>query len=134
MVSFLAATLVPLGSEAAVALMAATGYEPTMVLFVATTGNSLGALVNYFVGKWGRDFVLAKYIRTETQTLERAEASFGRWGSPVLFFAWLPIVGDPLTVVAGVLRVNLAAFAFWVILGKAFRYFLILIGVDFGIG
>ncbi|MBI9075022.1 MAG: DedA family protein [Desulfatibacillum sp.] len=133
-VSFLAATLLPLGSEAAVALMAATGFDPAMVLIVATTGNSLGALVNYYAGKWGRKFILKKYVQAETNSLEQAERVFGRWGSPVLFFAWLPIVGDPLTVVAGILRVSLLSFIFWVVLGKGARYFLILAGVDFGIG
>jgi len=51
---------------------------------------------------------------------------YGRWGSPILFFAWLPFVGDPLTVAAGVLRVNLWVFLFWVVLGKMFRYYILI--------
>ena len=58
--------------------------------------------------------------------LEKLEKVYGRWGSPILFFAWLPIVGDPLTVAAGVLRVNIYLFTFWVVLGKAFRYFILI--------
>ena len=111
-ISFLAATLVPLGSEAAVAVMAASGFDPSMVFIIATTGNSLGSLVNYFAGKWGGNFIVKKYVRTQSRKLDWAGKTFGKWGSPALFFAWLPIVGDPLTVVAGVLRVNLLPFIF----------------------
>jgi membrane protein YqaA with SNARE-associated domain len=126
LISFLAATLLPLGSEAAVVLMAANDFDPWGILGVATTGNSLGALVNYLVGRWGAAFVLARYIQVDPATLEKMENIYGRWGAPALFFAWLPFVGDPLTVAAGVLRVNLYAFAFWVVLGKAFRYYILI--------
>jgi membrane protein YqaA with SNARE-associated domain len=52
---------------------------------------------------------------------------YQKWGSPILFFTWIPIIGDPLTVVAGVFKLNLYIFIFWVVLGKAFRYFLVII-------
>lgn len=126
LISFSAATLLPLGSEAAVAFMAAADFDPQKLLLVATTGNSLGALVNYLVGKWGAAFVFTRYIRVDPVVLERLEKVYGRWGAPVLFFAWLPFVGDPLTVAAGVLRVNVYLFMFWVILGKMFRYYLLI--------
>ena len=126
LISFLAATLLPLGSEAAVALMAAADFDPLNLMIVATAGNSLGALVNYFAGKWGAAFVFARWIRVDAATLERLEKVYGRWGAPVLFFAWLPFVGDPLTVAAGVLRVPIGLFAFWVVLGKMFRYYLLI--------
>ncbi len=125
-ISFLAATLIPLGSEAAVILMALTGFNPGLVLLVASAGNSLGSFTNYFVGKWGGRFIFSKYIKVEKKNQERAEKVYGKWGSPVLFFAWLPILGDPITVVAGLLKVNLFVFAFWVVLGKALRYLIIL--------
>ena len=60
---------------------------------------------------------------------EKLEKVYGRWGAPVLFFAWLPFVGDPLTVAAGVLRVNLYVFTFWVVLGKMFRYYILIAAV-----
>jgi len=56
-ISFLAATLLPLGSEAAVVIMASAKFNPLGLLFIATIGNSLGALVNYLVGRWGADFI-----------------------------------------------------------------------------
>ncbi|MBU2490845.1 MAG: DedA family protein [Proteobacteria bacterium] len=129
LVSFTAATLVPLSSEGAVAALAASGFDPVLVLVTATAGNSLGALVNYFVGKWGGRFVFSRWIRVPESALNRAERTYGKYGAPVLFLAWLPVVGDPLTVAAGVLKVKLPAFLFWVILGKAFRYGVVLGGM-----
>ena len=126
LVSFLAATLLPLGSEAAVMLMAAADYAPGPLLAVATTGNSLGALVNYLVGKWGAAFIFARYIQVDQDVLDKAAKTCSRWGSPVLFFAWLPFIGDPLTVAAGVLRINIYAFTFWVVLGKMSRYWVLI--------
>lgn len=129
-VSFAAATVLPLGSEAAVALMAATGYNHLAVFLIATAGNVLGSLVNYAVGKWGRRFVRAPWLRIDPRQLARGEAVYGRWGAPILFFAWMPIVGDPLTLAAGVLKVPLPVFIFWVALGKALRYVLVITGAS----
>jgi len=58
------------------------------------------------------------------------ERIYKKWGSPALFFAWVPIVGDPLTVVAGALNLNLYLFTFWVVLGKAFRYALVILTTE----
>ena len=129
LISFLAATLLPLGSEAAVVLMAVSDSAPLKLLIIATAGNSLGGIVNYLVGKWGALFIFSRYIQVDRSALERLERVYGRWGAPILFFAWLPIVGDPLTVAAGALRVNIYVFTFWVVLGKAFRYLILIKGV-----
>ncbi len=125
-VSFLSATLLPLASEAFVALMPTIGYSAGLVLLFATTGNFLGSLTNYYIGKWGSDFVLARYLKTNQEKLDRARELFRRWGAPVLFFSWIPIIGDPLTVVGGILDVRFLTFSFWVLLGKTLRYLLIL--------
>lgn len=129
LISFLAATLLPLSSEATVALMAAKEFSPGGLLFIATAGNSLGALVNYLVGRWGADFVFSRFIKIDRATQEKLEKVYGRYGAPVLFFAWLPFVGDPLTVVAGALRVNPWVFISWVVLGKMFRYYFLIVAV-----
>ena len=126
LISFLAATLLPLGSEAAVALMASAEFNPLGLLFIATAGNSLGAMVNYLVGRWGAAFIFSRYIQIDSAVLERLERVYGRWGAPVLLFAWLPFVGDPLTVAAGALRVNPWVFLFWVVMGKMFRYYVLI--------
>jgi membrane protein YqaA with SNARE-associated domain len=121
-VCFLAATVLPLGSEAVVALMPAAGYDHMGVFAVATTGNVLGALANYGAGRWGGAFLRGRVLRGREGALARAERVFARFGAPALLLSWLPGVGDPLTVVGGLLRLNLASFAFWVTLGKAGRY------------
>lgn len=128
--SFLAATLLPLSSEALIVAMAAGGFAPTGLLLVATVGNVSGSVANYLAGRLGRRFFMARRTQRPGHRLERAERVFHRWGSPALFFAWTPFIGDPLTVVAGVLRVALPVFLFWVTLGKGLRYALLLVGVD----
>lgn len=132
--SFLAATLLPLSSEALIVAMAAGGFAPAGLLLVATVGNVLGSVANYLAGRLGRRFFTAHRRQRPSQSLERAERIFGRWGSPALFFAWTPFIGDPLTVAAGALRVALPVFLFWVTLGKGLRYALLLVGVDLAAG
>ena len=84
----------------------------------------------YYAGKYGTKFILSRYIKVDPGKKLNLERKFQRWGSPVLFFAWTPLVGDPLTVVAGGLNLNLYVFIFWVALGKAFRYALLIIGAQ----
>ncbi len=126
LVSFLAATLVPLGSEIFVAVMAVSGYDPWFVFAVATSGNTLGSITNYYVGKLGTNFLLSRYIKVDSQKRQKAEKMYQKWGSPILSLAWIPIIGDPLTVVAGVFNLDLWIFTFWVALGKSFRYFFVI--------
>ena len=125
-VSFLAATLLPGSSEVFVALMPARGYNVWVVLLFATTGNYLGALANYYIGKYSGNLLFARYARVSPEKLEKNRNLYRRWGAPILFFSWVPIIGDPLTVVAGMVRVRPIVFSFWVILGKILRYIAIL--------
>jgi membrane protein YqaA with SNARE-associated domain len=127
-VSFLAATLIPLATEFFVVTMPTIGYDVWLVLVVATAGNFLGSLTNYYVGKKGGDFVLSHYIRIKPETLARAQKFYERWGPVALFFSWVPFIGDPLTAVAGTLHLDIRVFTFWVLFGKTLRY-LILLGI-----
>ncbi|WP_083234139.1 YqaA family protein [Candidatus Marithrix sp. Canyon 246] len=126
-VSFLAATLLPLGSEIFVATMTISGYNAWLIFAIATTGNTLGSITNYYIGKLGANFILSRYIKVNSDKPQKTEQIYQKWGSPILFFAWIPIIGDPLTVVAGIFKLNLYIFIFWVALGKAFRYFVVII-------
>ncbi|MFC1837981.1 YqaA family protein [Thermodesulfobacteriota bacterium] len=128
-VCFLAATLIPLGSEIFVTTMVLSGYNPWVIFSIATTGNTLGSIINYYVGKYGTDFIFSRYIRVDSEKRRKMERMYLKWGSPALFFAWAPIIGDPLTVVAGGFNLKLHVFAFWVVLGKAFRYTLVIMAV-----
>ncbi len=128
-VSFLAATLVPLGSEFFVATMTVSGYNVWLIFVIATIGNTCGSIINYYIGKLGMNFIFSRYIKVDSDKQQKSEKIYQKWGSPILFFAWIPIIGDPLTVVAGVFKLNLYIFIFWVVLGKAFRYFLVIMTV-----
>lgn len=129
-ISFAAATIFPLGSEVFVIMMIAAGYNSWIVFFIASLGNSIGSLVNYYAGKLGAEFILSRFIKTKTDQKSKAEKAFQKWGSPVLFFAWLPVIGDPLTFVAGILKINIKIFLFWVVSGKCFRYAFIIMTMN----
>jgi len=128
LVSFLSATLLPLASEVFVLAMPPLGYDRWLIIVVATAGSFLGSLVNYYVGHKGGDFVLSRYIQMKPQTLARAQQFYQRWGPIALFFSWVPFIGDPLTAVAGTLKLDIRIFTFWVIFGKSLRY-LVLLGI-----
>lgn len=126
LISFLAATLLPLGSEAAVLLLAVSGFDPIAILITASSGNILGAAVNYGIGRWGRQKLNGAANSKSPHRWIQAESAIRRWGSPILFFSWTPFIGDPLTVLAGVLKIHWIPFLFWVGLGKTLRYGLLL--------
>lgn len=128
LISFIASTLIPFSNEVVVMAMPALGYEFWQIIVWATVGGYLGSLFNYFVGKKGSDFVFARWISVKPERREQAEAAFHRWGNWALFFAWLPFIGDPLTIVAGVFNVDWRLFSVLVFTGKFLR-FIVLLGI-----
>jgi membrane protein YqaA with SNARE-associated domain len=122
LLSFGASTLLPLGSEWLLALLIADGRSPGLVVAVATTGNFLGACTTYLIGLWGADFIIAKLFRIGAEKSDRAQQIFRKWGVWSLFFSWLPVIGDPLCLVAGIFKTNPIIFSLLVISGKALRY------------
>lgn len=127
-VSILGATLIPLSTEIFVLGMPSLGYNVWMVMIVATLGGYVGSLINYYVGEKGGDFVFSRYITIKEPTWNKAVGYYEKYGVIALFFSWLPIIGDPLLVVAGTFHYDLRKFSFWVILGKFVRY-LVLLGL-----
>ncbi len=120
--AFLAATVLPLSSEVVLGLLLAGGFPPLPVLGVATAGNVLGSLVNYWIGLAGSGWLTGKIGRVSEESLLNARNRFQSWGKAGLLLAWVPVIGDPLTVVAGMLRVNIWIFLFLVTIGKFGRY------------
>ncbi len=120
-VSYLSATLLPFASELFVIAMPRLGFNSLLVVIFATLGSFLGSLTNYYIGLKGTDFLLSRYVQVKPESRARAEAFFQRWGPIALFFSWVPLIGDPLTAVAGGLHVDLRVFSFWVLLGKTLR-------------
>lgn len=121
-VSFLAATILPLGSEGTVAYYILMDYNVLIIVLIASVGNYLGALTNYYVGYWGEKTILSRYIKPEKKKMKEAKAYFNKYGVPILFFSWVPIVGDALTIFAGVVRSDMKKFTFFVFAGKLARY------------
>ena len=123
--SFLAATILPLSSEVVLTALLLNGFSPVNVVTVATIGNVLGSLTNYALGYWASLEVIKKWLKMSEQEFVRAEQRFTKYGIFSLCFAWVPIIGDPLTVIAGVLRIPLLWFVILVTTGKLVRYVVI---------
>lgn len=124
---FIAATLLPASSEVLLLTLAQQGYAPLGLWLAATSGNTLGSCVNWYLGKELLRFQHKRWFPVSPQQLHKAQLQFQRYGSWSLLLAWLPIVGDPLTLVAGTLRVRFSLFLMLVALGKGARYALLLV-------
>jgi membrane protein YqaA with SNARE-associated domain len=120
--SFLAATILPLSSELVLGYLLLHHYTVPGVLAVATLGNVLGALTNYGVGRAGSGPVLEKIFRVSPEDIETARHRFKTHGTISLLLAWVPVIGDPLTVVAGMLKIRIWVFLTLVTIGKFTRY------------
>lgn len=124
--AFLAATLVPGSSEALLAaLLAKGGIAPWLLILVATLGNVLGSAVNWLCGRYLAQFRDRRWFPVSARRYEQAADWYARYGLWSLLFAWLPLVGDPLTVVAGALKVGFGRFLLLVAIGKTARYLLV---------
>jgi membrane protein YqaA with SNARE-associated domain len=122
LLSFLASTLLPLGSEWMVATMLLAGEKAWAVVAVATAGNYLGALTTYWIGLYGGDFLKRRVLRMDDASTKKAERFYRRFGSVSLLFSFLPVIGDPLCLVGGVLRISFIRFTLLVASGKLARY------------
>ncbi|WEJ62656.1 YqaA family protein [Thiomicrorhabdus lithotrophica] len=120
--AFLAATILPLGSEVVLVGLLLNGFNPVSVVSVATVGNVLGSLVNYAIGFFGSAFVIHSVLKISDESFDKSKQRFEKWGTASLLLAWVPIIGDPLTVIAGVLRINIWLFLLLVTVGKLARY------------
>ena len=121
-ISFCASTLLPLGSEWLLVALLLQGSNPFATVVVATLGNSLGAGTNYLIGFYAGDWLIEKVLRIDKNRQQQATLWFNRYGSWSLLLAWLPIIGDPLCLVAGILRTPLLRFSLLVTIGKGLRY------------
>ena len=123
--SFFASTLIPFGSEGLLAYFVSQKLNIPIIILVATIGNYLGAVTNYYIGMKGSKTVFHKIIKFDDKKIEKADKELKKYGHLMLFFSWLPIIGDPLTFVAGLLKYDFKKFTFYVILGKLFRYMVV---------
>ena len=125
-ISFLAATILPFSSELTLAgLIATSDYDNLLLLIVACFGNVFGSVVNWALGSYSRNLTTKKWFPFKETQIERSSKWFRKFGKWSLLFAWVPVVGDPLTLVAGILRVKFIDFIILVVIGKVSRYFVV---------
>lgn len=128
-VAFAAATVLPLQSEAALTALLFAGYSPALLLVVASMGNILGSTVNWALGRWLEHFSQRWWFPASGRSLERAQDWYRRYGRWSLLLSWVPVIGDPITVVAGMLRESLVVFLVLVAIAKTGRYLALIAGV-----
>ncbi|GAA5524349.1 inner membrane protein YqaA [Microbulbifer aestuariivivens] len=120
--AFLAATILPFYSEVILFALLRSGGDPVLLVAVATAGNTLGAVVNWYLGRYLLHFQGRRWFYFSRQQIGKAQAWFQRYGFWSLLLSWMPVVGDALTLIAGIMRVNIWLFIFLVGLGKGLRY------------
>ena len=125
--SFLSATLLPMGSEALLLFYSQDTSLPLFWLWaVASIGNTLGGCVNWWLGVYVERFQDRRWFPCSQKQLVTAKTHFAQYGLVSLLFSWLPVVGDPLCLIAGTLRTPFLRFLLLVFIGKAIRYFFLL--------
>jgi len=132
-IAFLAATILPFSSEVVLAGLSAASDEKILLLVVASFGNVLGSSFNWVLGKYTRNLETKKWFPFSTNQLQKASFWFTKYGKWSLLFAWLPVVGDPLTFVAGIMRIRFLDFLILVAIGKVGRYLIVMITTDWSL-
>ena len=122
--AFASATLLPLGSEALLIYNIKEGFNIYALLFFATFGNVLGSILNYYLGLKGEEYLVDKKFVNE-KYINLSKKYFDKYGAICILFAWLPIIGDPITFIAGVLRYDFRKFLVLVVISKFSRYLFI---------
>lgn len=124
--ALIAATILPMQSEAVlVGLLAGANHSVIVLLMVATLGNVLGSVINWYLGRFLLRYKDRRWFPSSESQLARAQHWYRRYGRWSLLASWLPVIGDPLTIVAGLMREPLAPFLLLVTLAKATRYVLL---------
>ena len=125
--AFLAATIFPASSEVVLTGLAATeAYDPLWLLLVASTGNTLGSVCNWLLGRFCLRWQDRRWFPAGPERLAAATLWFNRYGVWSLLLSWMPVVGDPITLVAGVLKVGFWKFLVLVAIAKTVRYLAVL--------
>lgn len=121
--AFGAATILPGVSEVAFAGLLVKAPESWLLLLViASAGNTLGGIANWVLGRFLLRWQDRKWFPVRARPLNQASVLFARYGYPLLLLSWLPIIGDPITLAAGVLRARFLPTLILILIGKTARY------------
>lgn len=124
--SFLAATIIPIASEAFLISMLILGYDPITCLVVSTAGNTLGGWLNYFIGRLGNPYWLRKF-GASLEKIEYWKIQVKKYGYWMALMSWLPFIGDLLGITLGFFRVKVIPTFIFIMIGKLIRYLLIVL-------
>ncbi|MBY6206469.1 MULTISPECIES: YqaA family protein [Halomonas] len=125
-VAMVSATLLPGGSEVWLTALWCGGESPLALWWVATLGNTLGSLINVGLGRYATHYVDRRWFPASPQGLARAQRWYRKGGEASLLLAWVPVIGDPLTVLAGIARLPWWRALVWILVSKGGRYALVL--------
>lgn len=128
--AFLAGSIFPLSSEIVMLGLMAAGLDPWTLVAYGTVGNALGSMFNYWIGSLGRIDWIEKYLHVKKKELDRAQRFLAGRGAWMGFFAFLPVIGEGITIVLGLMRANLTLTIVSVTIGKFARYALLALGVE----
>jgi len=125
LIGAIATTLIPLSPEIVAVAVWDIGMPVIPSISALLLGNYIGNVANYVIGATGLHWAAKKYLSPSNTSLERAERLFKKHGPPILLLSWVPIIGDPLTFIPGIVRYNFKKFTMYILIGKMFRYALL---------
>lgn len=124
--SFLAATIIPMSSEGLLAAMLLNDFNPIILLITASAGNILGGITSYGLGYIGNWTIIEKYLKTKKEKVIKYENKIKHYGAFIAFLTWLPFVGDILAIGLGFFRVSIIKTIIFMTIGKSLRYAIII--------
>ena len=126
--AFLAGSFFPFSSEAVMVGLMAAGLDPWVLMIYGTTGNVLGSVVNYFIGRMDKTEWFEKYLHVKPESMEKARRFMRGHGAWMGFFAFIPLLGSAITILLGLMRANPVITFISITLGKIFRYLILIYG------
>ena len=131
--SFMVATIIPFGSEVyLVSLIISNKYNVALLLISASLGNVLGSVFNWICGYYSQYFIKKKWFPINQKKINKASLFFTKYGKWSLLLGWIPLIGDPITFVAGTFRYSFLPFLLLVSIGKVGRYIFVYFAVIWG--
>lgn len=130
----LSATILPVSSEVLfIGAIESLGMNPWQAFTIASVGNCIGCCINYAIGRFGSGWVMTK-LGIKDEKLERWHARFEKYDRWLWAANWIPVVGDPITIYAGIIKLDFREFLAWVVVLRTTRYLLMILFWDFFTG
>lgn len=124
--TFLAATVIPFSSELIFSGMLIAGFDPITCLLVATAGNTLGGMSSFYLGWLAKWKTLSRWFRIQEQDIQKWRGYSERFGAYLALLCWIPFIGDAIAVALGIFKTHWQKVLFWMAIGKALRYAILL--------